>query len=218
MLTVALAGCASAPPAGTTHVLRPGENLYRLSRYYEVPVSRIRKANRIRDVTEIPSGRALVIPGATRPQPGHALASTPVAAGSTRVPAPVARSLPSELRLLWPVRGRVSSGFGWRNGRRHEGIDIPAPRGTRILAAEAGRVIHAEGRLGAYGKVVILKHAGRYQTVYAHASRILVRKGDFVERGQPIAEVGKTGNATGTHLHFEVRRDRRAVDPRAHLP
>jgi murein DD-endopeptidase MepM/ murein hydrolase activator NlpD len=79
-------------------------------------------------------------------------------------------------------------------------------------------VIHSGGGLGDYGKVVIVKHAGRYSTVYAHNQRNRVRKGEFVEKGQVIAEVGKTGNASGTHLHFELRRDRHPEDPLLYLP
>ena len=89
--------------------------------------------------------------------------------------------------------------------------------GAPILAAEAGRVIHS-GRFGAYGKVVILKHAGAYRSVYAHARALFVEKGEFVERGQKIAEVGATGRATGPHLHFEIRRGEVAHDPLVYLP
>ena len=87
-----------------------------------------------------------------------------------------------------------------------------------MRAAEAGRVIHSGGGLGDYGKVVIVKHAGRYSTVYAHNRRNRVREGEFVEKGQVIAEVGKTGNASGAHVHFELRRDRRPQDPLLYLP
>ena len=121
-------------------------------------------------------------------------------------------------RLGWPVRGRLSSKFGWRNGRKHEGIDIPAKRGTPIYAAEAGRVIHSGDGLGDYGQVVILKHVGRYSTVYAHNRRNRVKKGEFVEKGDLIGEVGTSGNASGPHVHFEVRRDRTPVDPLFYLP
>lgn len=112
----------------------------------------------------------------------------------------------------------MTSGFGWRNKRQHEGIDIPAKPGTPIHAAEAGRVIHSGGGRGDYGQVVILKHAGRYSTVYAHNRRNRVRKGEFVEQGDVIAEVGTSGNATGPHVHFEVRVDRTPLDPLLFLP
>lgn len=219
---LALAGCASSPSRGVTHVVRPGENLYRISRYYDVDVRRLTRANGIRDVTELQVGRKLFIPGATRPQPDRALGPTPGQVHRARV-APDrsgdgAQALrEADLRFSWPVDGSISSGFGWRSGRRHEGIDIPARKGTLVHAAEAGRVIHS-GVLGDYGLVVIIKHAGRYSTVYAHNRRNRVKKGQFVEKGQVVAEVGKTGNATGHHLHFEVRRDRVAQNPLRYLP
>jgi murein DD-endopeptidase MepM/ murein hydrolase activator NlpD len=124
----------------------------------------------------------------------------------------------ADLRFQWPLRGELGSRFGWRDGRRHEGIDLRAEPGSTIRSAEAGRVIHSGRGLGAYGQVVIVKHAGRYSSVYAHNRRNLVREGEFVEKGQPIAEVGDTGNASGPHCHFEIRRDRRALDPLGMLP
>ncbi len=217
----AASGCASLPDYGTTHVLQPGENLYRLSRYYGVPVRDIERANGIRDVTGIPTGRQLFIPGSRRAPPPRSLALAAVAPSRPGAPELDLRGMArreADLSFGWPLRGRVSSGFGSRHGRPHEGVDIPARRGTPIRAAEAGRVIHAGGDLGDYGRVVIVKHAGQYQTIYAHNRRNLVRSGDFVEKGQVIAEVGTSGNADGPHLHFEIRRDRRPLDPARYLP
>jgi len=116
----------------------------------------------------------------------------------------------------WPVRGKLTSRYGERRGS-HEGIDIAAPRGTQVIAAEAGKVIFA-GRMRDYGKMIVVKHAGDYRSVYAHVHRFHVRKGHFVEGGQPIAEVGSTGNATGPHLHFEIRDRDRPRDPMLFLP
>jgi murein DD-endopeptidase MepM/ murein hydrolase activator NlpD len=215
-------GCASPPEpeseAGVAvHVVRPGENLYRISRHYGVDVASLARANGIRDVRSLQIGQRLLIPGASRGQPGRALAPS---SGGRPPPGPGARELAlreANLRFDWPLAGRLSSGFGWRGGRRHEGLDLSARRGTAVRAAEAGRVIHS-GRLGDYGNVVIVKHAGHFSTVYAHNDRNHVRKGQFVERGDVIASVGRTGNASGTHLHFELRRDRIAQDPLAYLP
>jgi murein DD-endopeptidase MepM/ murein hydrolase activator NlpD len=123
-----------------------------------------------------------------------------------------------DIRLAWPVRGRLSSRFGRRNGRQHDGIDIPARPGTPILASAAGRVIHSGKGLGDYGRSIIVKHAGRFSSVYAHNRRNRVKKGDFVERGDLIGEVGSSGNASGPHVHFELRRDSRPVDPLPYLP
>jgi murein DD-endopeptidase MepM/ murein hydrolase activator NlpD len=215
---LALPGCASSPKHDAIHVVRPGETIYRISRYYGVRVEDVVRANQIDDVTNVEVGKRLRIPG-TRKQPPRA--ALPQAAS---LPAPIQGDPRAQARreanleFGWPVRGRVSSGFGWRNGRHHDGIDIPARGGTHIQAAEAGRVIHSGGGLGAYGRVVILKHAGRYKTVYAHNRANRVRKGQFVEKGEVIAEVGASGNASGAHVHFEVRVDRKPQDPLRYLP
>jgi murein DD-endopeptidase MepM/ murein hydrolase activator NlpD len=218
LAVLALAGCASTPDGpGTNHIVRPGENLYRISRYYGVDLRKVIRANRIRDVTNVAVGQEIFVPGATRNQPAHALLPGP---GGHVPQTSGGRELAmreADLHFAWPVQGRLSSGFGWRSGRRHEGIDICAKRGTAVRAAEAGRVIYS-AKLGDYGNVVIVKHAGRYSTVYAHNKKNRVRKGAFVEKGDVIAEVGRTGNASGSHVHFEVRRDRVAQDPMRYLP
>ena len=215
---LALAGCRSMPEHGVTHVVRPGENIYRISKYYGVPMRAVMRANGIRDVTNLQIGDRLFIPRARGTPPSGSLAVAHTPSQPTAAEARALARRESNLEFAWPVRGRPSSGFGWRRGRRHEGIDVPAKRGTPVYAAESGRVIHSGGGLGAYGKVVILKHSGRYSTVYAHNQKNLVRKGDFVEKGELIAKVGSSGNASGPHLHFEVRRDRRPHNPIAYLP
>lgn len=95
----------------------------------------------------------------------------------------------------------------------HEGVDIAASAGTAVSAAAKGVVIYAGTGIRGYGKLILLQHAGRWVTVYAHNQRILVREGQRVRREEIIAEVGQTGRATGPHLHFELRRGERPVDP-----
>jgi murein DD-endopeptidase MepM/ murein hydrolase activator NlpD len=211
------AACASTPDASeVVHVVRRGENLYRISLHYGVPVDRLIRANRIGDVTALEVGQEIRVPGARRAPPEAPL--VPLAASAAPAGSREIALRDSALRFDWPLRGRVSSTFGARGRDHHEGIDIPADEGTAVRAAEAGRVIHSGARLGDYGNVVIVKHAGRYATVYAHNRRNLVRQGDFVEKGQPIAQVGDSGNASAPHLHFEIRRDRHAQDPLLFLP
>lgn len=122
----------------------------------------------------------------------------------------------------YPVNGRITSNFGMRYHpilhitRMHSGLDFGAPVGTHIHAAAPGVVIHS-GYMRGYGNVVILDHGGGLSTVYAHCSRIIVSSGQKVSRGQYIANVGSTGLSTGPHLHFEVRVNGRAVNPRNYL-
>ena len=119
--------------------------------------------------------------------------------------------------LIWPVRGRVTSGYGARWGRTHQGLDIAAPTGTPIKAAKEGRVIHA-GTMGGYGIAVILDHGGGFTTLYAHQSRLGSSKGQSVAQGQTIGYVGSTGRSTGPHLHFETRFGGSPRNPRPYLP
>ena len=124
--------------------------------------------------------------------------------------------VPSAAGFIWPVNGTVTSGFGWRWGRMHEGIDIAATMGTPVWAAASGTVIHA-GWLGGYGNLVVVDHGNGLATAYAHASAILVGVGQTVGQGETISLVGSTGNSSGPHLHFEVRVNGSAVDPLFYL-
>jgi lipoprotein NlpD len=114
--------------------------------------------------------------------------------------------------LVLPAPGRVSSHFGKRGRRLHKGIDIVAMVGTPIVASADGEVIFS-GRQRGYGSTIVIDH-GDYMTLYAHASKLIARNGDKVRRGDFIAKVGKTGNARGAHLHFELRdRENKPLDP-----
>ena len=111
--------------------------------------------------------------------------------------------MPMKANLNWPAKGYLSSNFGYRWGRLHSGIDIAAPLGTTVYAAEGGKVIFAGWRKG-YGRTVIIDHT-HYRTLYAHLHRYNVRAGQFVTALQNIGAVGRSGNARGVHLHFEFR-------------
>jgi murein DD-endopeptidase MepM/ murein hydrolase activator NlpD len=118
--------------------------------------------------------------------------------------------------FVWPVDGPITSSFGLRWGRMHEGIDIGVGFGTPIRAAAAGTVIHA-GWLGGYGNLVVVDHGGGLSTAYGHQQEIYVSSGQQVDQGTVLGEVGSTGNSTGPHLHFEVRVNGSAIDPLGYL-
>jgi murein DD-endopeptidase MepM/ murein hydrolase activator NlpD len=118
--------------------------------------------------------------------------------------------------FIWPASGVVTSGFGWRWGRMHEGLDIAASYGAPISAASSGTVIYA-GWMGGYGNLVVIDHGGGLATAYGHQSSIAVSSGSQVSQGQTIGYVGSTGHSTGPHLHFEVRVNGAAVDPMGYL-
>jgi murein DD-endopeptidase MepM/ murein hydrolase activator NlpD len=121
--------------------------------------------------------------------------------------------------FAWPVPGynRISSHFGRRGGKPHEGLDIPAPTGTPIIASESGKVVYSGSGIRGYGNLTIIAHKNGYFSVYAHADENLVKKGQSVRRGQQIALVGNTGRSTGPHLHFEIRKKSKALDPVAYF-
>lgn len=183
---------------GVYHRLESGQTLYRLALLYDVPLDRLLDINRIEDPTDIPAGSPVFIPGARRVLP---------------------YSGPGVARLSWPLQGPLTSRFGVSRGRssHHAGLDIDGEKGDPIHAAAAGRVLEA-GRGGRYGNYVLIDHGEGLQTLYAHASRLLVKRGQRVVVGDEIALVGQSGNARGTHLHFEVRRNGRTVDPLPYLP
>jgi murein DD-endopeptidase MepM/ murein hydrolase activator NlpD len=118
--------------------------------------------------------------------------------------------------LIWPVSGPVTSPFGWRWGRMHEGIDIAVPTGTPIAAAASGRVVYA-GWMSGYGNLVIIDHGGGLATAYGHQSSVAVGVGQIVMQGQTIGYSDCTGHCFGPHLHFEVRVNGSPVDPLRYL-
>ena len=123
-----------------------------------------------------------------------------------------------EMRYIWPLHGRLTSHYGRRNlgmgtSSFHRGIDIAAPPGTPVVAARAGTVTYAGWSSQGYGYLVRIRHSGGAETWYAHHSEILVRVGQYVEQGEPIALVGSTGISTGPHLHFELHEAGSALDP-----
>ena len=121
------------------------------------------------------------------------------------------------VRLLLPVAGTLSSGFGGRSGGRHAGMDILAPSGTEVVAAASGIASFAGSGMRGYGRTVILDHGEGIATLYGHLATIRVQSGETVPAGSVIGTVGRTGNATAFHLHFELRVDGKAVDPGPYL-
>ncbi len=124
-----------------------------------------------------------------------------------------------EVPAGWPLAAdcaKLSSGFGGRRGKPHEGLDLSAPAGTPVWATAGGRVSFAAWS-GDFGLLVVVDHGGGWETRYAHLRCLEVGEGEMVERGEKVGEVGRSGNATGYHLHYELRYEGRPVDPRPTL-
>ena len=192
---------------GIYHVVEKGQTLWRISRAYGVDLETLQWVNNIDDVTSIPVGKKLFIPGADevkkvipyRPGEADPLVSAPA------------------VLFTWPLRARLSSGFGPRRNRDHHGVDIPAPKGTEFVASAGGKVVYSGNGMRGYGEVIVIKHPGDLSTVYAHNSVNMVRLGDRVAKGQVIGRVGRTGRTTGPHLHFEIRKRGVAQNPLKYL-
>ncbi len=119
----------------------------------------------------------------------------------------------------WPVdSARMTRGFLPNKRRPHLGIDLAAPKGTPILAAQGGTVIYAGREFRGYGKMVLIESGNGWATLYAHFNKILISEGQKVRQGEIIGEMGRTGRATGVHLHFEIRRNKGPIDPLPLLP
>lgn len=202
-----LAGIVPACSRGTGvyHRVERGQTAYRIAKAYDMDPGALLEANGIDDPRTLQAGQMLWIPGAT---------------GTRTVPPPGVLDTSSRLsgkRFLLPLRGTISSGFGMRDGRRHEGIDILAPGGTAVRAAGFGVVLYAGNGMRGYGNAIVLDHGEGVTTLYGHLRSFHVRSGDAVAAGSVIGTVGDTGNATTTHLHFEIRLEGEGVDPEKYL-
>ncbi len=214
-------GCAPRLPVpphkrlrGIYHVVKSGENLFRIGKAYDVSYQELARINRIKDPHQIEVGQGVFVPRATRQLPVEII--TPLRATLERPRIPD-RRIRGRRNFIWPVKGNITSKFGPRGKTFHDGIDIAATKGSPIRAVEKGEVMYSD-RLRGYGNIIIVRHSRRFVSVYAHNRRNRVREGQRVARGEVIGEVGSTGRASGSHLHFEIRKDNVARNPLYYLP
>jgi murein DD-endopeptidase MepM/ murein hydrolase activator NlpD len=234
------------PPQGWEgrYIVKRGDSLSRIALQHKVSVAELKRVNGIADPTKVWAGTALLVPGGSEPAADPAPALPPrvvqvkplIIKGTTEeTEEPEAARPPKTARhdietgtvppravasgkFRWPVRGRVIVGFGKQaDGTKNEGINLAAPLGTDVHAAEAGRVHYVGDGLKGYGNLVLIRHANDWATAYAHVGRILVKPNDQVRRGQVIAKVGKSGPVAQPQLKFELRKDSIPVNPLAHL-
>lgn len=182
------------PRWSTVYTVQPGDTLWALAQRTGLSVEDLQAANGLRG-DRLQIGQRLLIPG-------------------SRVRAQV--RTPRRVAFLWPARGTLTSRFGVRWRRHHNGIDIAAGYGRPIRAVRAGWVRYA-GWFRGYGRLVVIDHGGGLETWYGHAASLAVRPGQRVVAGQRIGSVGCSGACTGPHLHFEVRVQGRPVDPMRYL-
>ena len=224
----------------TIYTVRQGDTLYSISRGSRVPVDTIAEANRLRPPYTLSVGQRIVVPqtpvGDIRSVQTASRATAEKTRNITAQAQPETRrardvgelaqtvsyaqpeSVSPQSMFSWPVRGAIIAEYGpGEGGRRNEGVNIAAPSGTAVRAAADGEVVYRGAELEGYGNLLLVRHRDGFVTAYAHNDAMLVRKGQSVRKGQIIAKVGSTGAVKQPQLHFEIRRDRKSVDPVALL-
>ena len=200
----------------TIYTVRRGDTLLGISCHLGVRSRELAEVNGLVKPYLLVEGQQLTVP--------QAVATSPqVAAADVSIPEPVTTVIPEpapggDLQFIWPVTGRVVSGFGPKAGGLHnDGINIAAPAGTPVRAAEDGVVSYVGNEIRGYGNLVLLRHTDGWVTAYAHNARNLVARGQMVLRGDVIASVGASGGIAQPQSHFELRRGTTAVNPVEHL-
>jgi murein DD-endopeptidase MepM/ murein hydrolase activator NlpD len=235
----------AAPQSPGIAIVQSGDTLYAIARRTNVPVRGLIDANGLRPPYTVVAGQRLRLPAAAPEHavaaaPGAEAARDRTAgqaaqpAAPASVASPAAAPLPAAApasapqpdpappprsgRFAWPVRGTIMSAFGAKpGGLQNDGINIAAPRGTPVRAAEHGVVVYAGNELKGFGNLLLLRHADGWMSAYAHLDEAAVARGAQVQRGQVIGQVGQTGGVASPQLHFELRRGGRAVDPQSVL-
>jgi murein DD-endopeptidase MepM/ murein hydrolase activator NlpD len=200
---------------GVYHIVKRHQTFWRICKTYKVDMDEVARINGIKDKTKIEVGQRIFIPGARRVLKVDIYVEDVTAAGRTT------DVQYQKGRFIWPVHGQVTATFnakGTAGKRRHDGIDISAAVGTPVLAADSGRVVYSDNKMRGYGNLIIIEHEGHFFTIYAHNDENLVKEEVTVKQGDPIARVGKTGSATGPHVHFEIRKGSNPLDPMRFLP
>ena len=221
-------------PSAQFHNVQKGDTLYIISRQHNVDLTTLSRVNNLRSPYTLHVGQKLLLSGTIsgnsrsyqtvqkKTQSSASSAKKRTTAAKKKSTAKSYVYTPPKNRtakFLWPVKGTVVSNFGVTGkGRKNDGINIKAARGTTVKAADKGTVAYAGNELKGFGNLILIKHADGWITAYAHNDKLLVKKGQKVIKGEKIATVGSTGSVDSPQLHFEVRAGKKAVDPRKYLP
>lgn len=194
-------------PRQRTHIVKKGDTGFAISFQYSVPFSQIALANGIDENDVLLPGQKLIIP---------ALTKTPELAAAKPSPTPAASPAPATKEPAWrrPHEGKVILGWKRRaDGGGHEGLDFAVNKGDAVRAAAAGTVIFAGEAPERFGNLVVIDHGGGWNTAYGHLDKVTVKRDEKVRAGERIGLGGSSGEATGTELHFEIRKDGEPLDP-----
>lgn len=226
-------------PSARYHVVKPGDTVYSISRTYGVDMSTLTSTNHVTQPYTIKVGQKLQLPSKVNNQmtasvnegqrdpagvpvgrpDNNYVTTTPPAVPAARPVAGVKEPLPPppvpKGDFVWPAQGKIISTYGPKEGGQHnDGINIAVPSGSPVKAAQNGVVAYAGNELKGYGNLLLVRHSNGWMTAYAHNSKLMVKRGDTVMRGQTISLAGSTGSVTSPQVHFEVRKGAKAVDQR----
>ncbi len=237
-----LTGMRLLLPTPSTYRVRDKDTLFAISRLFHISVTDLSRLNHLQSPYIIRTGQILQVPSSV----GHVDLAAFDSEGQTYVPkdrqaqreekeepvkSPVythrkpiensksiALAPRQEARFLSPVKGKVISSFGAKKNSLHnDGINIKAPRGASVRAAENGVIVYANDELEGYGNLILLKHTDGYVTAYAHMDKLIAKKGLAIKRGEVIGTVGSTGNVKTPQLHFELRRGTKVLNPKGYM-
>jgi murein DD-endopeptidase MepM/ murein hydrolase activator NlpD len=232
MLSAPVSGAVALQPPPPLRqesgVVRMGDTLLKIAQRYNITLQDLLRLNPGLETARLVAGTQVRLAQSAPGRSRMLLGLKPVGSGGVSWPETPSYDNdphrpfqePATTRAwIWPSKGVFTSGYGWRWGRMHKGIDIANNVGTPIVAAQTGRVTFAGWHDGGYGFLVELTHADGSRSLYAHNSRILVREGDLVQQGATVSLMGSTGRSTGPHLHFEIHpAGRGAANPMEFLP
>jgi len=210
LLNGCVGGRFSPDEPGVWYTVQSGDTAESIGKKYKIRLEDLLRRNEIFDPEDISAEMVIFIPGAKKKQESSSEVRFPEMGRRD----PVMRS---GKRLVWPAKGTISSGFGRRHGKMHEGVDITADGGKKIISAGSG-VVEFSGKMRGYGNTLVINHGHGIKTLYAHNARNFVRQGQRVQQGQRIATLGNSGRSTGPHLHFEVKINDKARNPLRYLP
>lgn len=208
------------------------DTLYSLAKRYDTTVQQLAQKNNIADPTALKAGQDLTLPKPARVRTiDQAPSSAPTGSSAQKVqsqnyPKPAQKTAQLDkpfiatgsVAFMWPVKGRLISSFGAKgHGVKNDGINIGAPKGTPIKAAEKGIVVYAGNELKGYGNLLLIRHEKGFMTAYAHADKLSVKTGQVVDKGEKIATVGTTGDVKTPQLHFEIRQKTKPTNPKKYL-
>lgn len=238
MFLLVFVGCSGAKPTeprGTWYEFKTGDTLESVSKRFAVNPLIIQEENEIYDPGDLAAGMKIFLPGvqSIKTTEKNKLSSSTVPVHKITIKAPpgdikVRKNVKQRVKkkkrytsgkrsMIWPSPGIISSGYGRRHGRMHQGIDLTRDGGRDILAAASGTVVYS-GYKNGYGKCIIINHGRGLRTLYGHNKTNYVRKGQRVRQGSVIAKMGKTGRVTGIHLHFEIQVNGKHQNPLRYLP